>query len=65
MGTNFERFMDMSVDELAEMLSGFCKLSDGCNRCPLLGECPYNETGCYPYDPEDWVAWLRKEEKYG
>lgn len=60
--TNYDRFMDMSVYELAEMLSAFCKQMDGCRGCPLDRNCPYDLYGRYNISVKEWEEWLEMEE---
>lgn len=52
--TNYEYIRDMSVDEMAKLLSEICKNSSDCEHCPFWDNCPEEET-C-----TEWEKWLKR-----
>jgi hypothetical protein len=53
--TNYDRIKAMSKEELAEMLSDFCAVSNDCMMCPFSKNCPKT------YYVHDWIKWLNSE----
>ena len=64
MATNYERFMNMSVIELAEIFSKLCLQMEECNNCTLdTYKCPYDNMLRHPTKVDDWAVWLEEEEQ--
>ena len=63
--THYERFMEMSSNDMAEMFHAFCKQMDGCYGCPLDRNCPYDYYGRYNMSVEEWEEWLDMDERVG
>lgn len=57
--TNYDRFKAMTKEQIANMLSAFCRLADDCEFCPFGERCP--ET----HDVDAWLAWLNSEADDG
>lgn len=55
--TNYERIVNMSIDELAELLNDFCDNSLRCRECPLHDDCPADGGASF-------ADWLIKEVKH-
>ncbi len=56
--TNYDRIKGMSKEQLAEVLSRFCSISENCDECPIEN-CPCCES------KDAWLAWLNSEENDG
>lgn len=54
--TNYERIVNMSIDELAGLLEPFCRNTEGCGNCPLFDDCPEDGSASF-------ADWLTKEAK--
>lgn len=55
MATNYDRIRNMSVEEMAKFIYGFCKRMPNCWSCPLTRICPECE------DIADFKQWLESE----
>lgn len=55
--TNYERIKAMSLEEMADFLCGFCRVSERCEDCPLEGICPHSGESFW------WELWLLGESE--
>ena len=55
--TNYERIVNMTIDELADYLENRCRGFESCPTCPFCDDCPedYKIT---------FADWLKKEVKH-
>lgn len=54
--TNYERIVNMSIDELADFLENWCRGFEFCLTCPLCDDCPEDGSASF-------ADWLTKEAK--
>lgn len=57
--TNYERIVNMNIDELADFIECFCKKLDRCRECPLYADCPEDGSASFA----DWLAKEAKPQK--
>jgi hypothetical protein len=57
--TNYERIVNMTIDELAAMLEHFCYRFDECSSCSFASDCPED----YKISFADWLTKEAKPQK--
>lgn len=55
--SRYEKIINMSIDDMANLLAVMCKQSDTCYGCLFEPNCPESEAVC------DWKKWLESEGK--
>lgn len=53
--TNADRIRAMTDEELAELLSGMCRIASDCDKCPMNEICP----GGY-VEFHEWNRWMKQ-----
>jgi hypothetical protein len=53
--SRYEKIINMSIDDMANMLAAMCKQSDSCYDCLFEPNCPESEA------VSDWKEWLESE----
>ena len=54
--SRYEKIINMTIDEMANMLAVMCKQSDTCHDCLFVENCPSSEA------VPDWKKWLEESE---
>lgn len=55
--TNYEYIRNMSIDEMAKLLSEICQNMSDCEHCPFWDNCLKQET-CFA-----WEKWLKRRNR--